>query len=332
MTSLEDRTASLLQEINKDKSIESIFMSLDSEEGDSSLTRGSSGILSLDHILGGGYPYGRIIECFGIPQGGKSTLTLHAISEAQKRGNVACLIDAEFSFSMEYAKAVGVQKEGLIVSQPDYGEQALDSIVQLVKKLSPGDVIVVDSVAALVPKAELEGKIEDSHIGLQARMMSQALRTLTGEVSKSGVIIIFVNQIRQKIGGYGNPTDTPGGNALKFYSSIRLDVKSIGRIKSGEEAVGHKLQIETVKNKTYPPFKKAVTRLVYGKGVPKSYDVLSLAEQYKVVSKAGGGWYSYAGENIGQGFEKATEFLDTEPEVLASIEHDVLEKMGYKIT
>lgn len=329
MVNLEDRVASLLQEIDKDKSIESIFMSLDSEDGDDSLVRGSSGILSLDLILGGGYPYGRIVECFGAPQGGKSTLTLHAMAEAQKRGNMACLIDAEFSFSMEYARAVGMKREGLIVSQPDYGEQALDSTIQLVKKLSPGDVVVIDSVAALTPKAEIDGKVEDNHMGLQARMMSQALRTLTGEVSKANVIMLFVNQTRQKIGGYGNPVDTPGGQALKFYSSIRLDVKSIGRLKQGDNTIGHKLQIETVKNKTYPPFKKAVTRMTYGKGVPKAYDILSIAEQYNVVDK-NGAWYSYSGEKIGQGFENSAEFLSSNPAMLEYIESAVLEKIGYK--
>lgn len=326
---LEDRASSILEEIDKDKSIESIFMDLGGEGSDDQIPRSPSGILSLDIILGGGYPHGRIVEAFGAPQGGKSSLTLHAIAAAQQRGNVACLVDAEFSFSIDYAQKLGVQKKGLLVSQPDYGEQALDSTIQLVKKLSPGDVVVIDSVAALVPKAEIEGRVEDNHVGLQARMMSQALRTLTGEVSKAGIIMIFVNQTRQKIGGYGNPTDTPGGNALKFYASVRLDVKSIGRLKSGENPIGHKLQVETVKNKTYPPFKKAVTRLIYGLGVPREYDVLSMAEQHKVIKKSGA-WYSYADEQLAQGFDKTAELLREDPSILEAIEQDILEKIGYK--
>src|SRR3990167_9341081 len=273
-----------------------------------------SGALSLDLALGGGYPKGRIIEIYGPESSGKTTLTLHAIAQIQKQGGTAAFIDAEHALDPAYAKKLGVDTDNLLVSQPDNGEQALEIAETLVRS-SAVDLVVVDSVAALVPQAEIDGDMGDSHMGLQARLMSQALRKLTGILSKSKTTIIFINQIRMKIGVmFGNPETTTGGNALKFYSSVRLDIRRIGQIKVGEEIIGNRTKVKVVKNKVAPPFRIAEFDIMYNQGISKSGDVLDLAVLHGIVGKAGA-WFDYADAKIGQGREATKIYLKENPEV-----------------
>jgi recombination protein RecA len=277
-----------------------------------------SGALSLDLALGGGYPKGRIIEIFGPESSGKTTLTLHAIAEIQKQGGTAAFIDAEHALDPQYAKKLGVDTENLFVSQPDNGEQALEICETLVRS-NAVDVVVVDSVAALVPQAEIEGDMGDSHMGLQARLMSQALRKLTGIINKSKCTVIFINQIRMKIGVmFGNPETTTGGNALKFYASVRVDIRRIGQIKEGENIIGNRTKVKIVKNKIAPPFRVAEFDIMYNEGISGTGDAVDLGVQYGIVGKAGA-WFDYNGSKIGQGREAAKNFLKENPKVLEEI-------------
>lgn len=279
----------------------------------------STGSLLLDDALGvGGFPKGRVIEIYGPESSGKTTVALHAIAEVQKVGGVAAFIDAEHALDPAYAARLGVKVDDLLVSQPDTGEQALEIADALVHS-GAVDVIVVDSVAALVPRAEIEGDMGDAHVGLQARLMSQALRKLTGTISKVGTITIFINQLREKVGVvYGNPEVTPGGRALKFYSSVRLDVRKGEAIKDGTNIIGNKVKIKVVKNKVAPPFKLVELDMIYGSGFSKTGELLDLAVQYDLVDKAGA-WYSYKGEKIGQGRENAKQFLDNNPAIYEEV-------------
>ncbi len=286
----------------------------------------STGSLSLDMALGvGGFPKGRIIEIYGPESSGKTTLALHAIANAQKKGGIAVLIDAEYAFDAAYAKNLGVDIDNLLVSQPDTGEQALEIADTLVRS-GTIDIIVVDSVAALVPAAEIEGDMGDSHMGLQARLMSQALRKLTGVISKSKTCLVFINQLRMKIGVmFGNPETTTGGNALKFYSSVRIDIRRIAAIKDGETVTGNRTRAKVVKNKVAPPFRETEFDILYGKGISFEGDVLDLGVEMGIVDKSGA-WFSYQGERIGQGREKARDFLNENRDILDAIEKKVREK------
>lgn len=283
-----------------------------------------AGALSLDLALGGGYPKGRIIEIYGPESSGKTTLTLHAIAEIQKQGGTAAFIDAEHALDPSYAKKLGVDTENLLVSQPDNGEQALEIAETLVRS-NAVDLIVVDSVAALTPQAEIDGDMGDSHMGLQARLMSQALRKLTGIINKSKATVIFINQIRMKIGVmFGNPETTTGGNALKFYASQRIDIRRISQIKVGDDIVGNRTRIKVVKNKIAPPFRTAEFDIMYNQGISKEGDILDLAVQHGVVGKAGA-FFKYHDETIGQGRDKAKAYLRENPEVLQEIDTKVRE-------
>ncbi len=290
----------------------------------------STGSLGLDLATGvGGVPRGRVTEIFGPESSGKTTLTLHVIAEAQKAGGVAAFIDAEHALDVGYAKKLGVNVDELLVSQPDTGEQALD-IAEILVRSGAVDVLVVDSVAALVPKAELEGEMGDSHVGLQARLMSQAMRKLTSVISKSRTAVIFINQIRMKIGVmFGNPETTTGGNALKFYASLRLDIRRIGKLKSGEEEIGSRTRVKVVKNKVAPPFKQAEFDIMFGAGINKLGEVLDMAVAEDMVNKSGA-WYSYGEERMGQGRENAIGFLRDHPEVCAQVEERLRAKHGLK--
>jgi recombination protein RecA len=288
----------------------------------------STGSISFDAALGvGGVPRGRVIEIFGPESSGKTTITLQIIAEAQKAGGMAAFVDAEHALDPQYAKKLGVDVDNLLVSQPDYGEQALEITEALVRS-GAIDVLVVDSVAALVPKAELDGEMGDSHMGLQARLMSQALRKLTGTVSKSRTSLIFINQIREKIGVmFGNPETTTGGRALKFYSSVRIDIRRIAAVKEGDVVVGSRTKIKVVKNKVAAPFREAEFDILYGEGISREGDVLDLAVAQNVVEKSGA-WYSYAGERIGQGRENVRSFLKDHPEIFARIDVQIRQKLG----
>ena len=280
--------------------------------------------MSLDLALGGGYPKGRIIEIYGPESSGKTTLTLHAIAEIQKQGGTAAFIDAEHALDPSYAKKLGVDTENLLVSQPDNGEQALEIAETLVRS-NAVDLIVVDSVAALTPQAEIDGDMGDSHMGLQARLMSQALRKLTGIINKSKATVIFINQIRMKIGVmFGNPETTTGGNALKFYASQRIDIRRISQIKVGDDIVGNRTRVKVVKNKIAPPFRTAEFDIMYNQGISKEGDILDLAVQHGVVGKAGA-FFKYHDETIGQGRDKAKAYLRENPEVLQEIDTKVRE-------
>ncbi|RPG42824.1 MAG: recombinase RecA [Gammaproteobacteria bacterium TMED112] len=283
-----------------------------------------TGSFGLDNALGiGGLPKGRVVEIYGPESSGKTTLTLQIIAECQKAGGSAAFIDAEHALDPEYAKALGVDIDELLLSQPDTGEQALEVTDMLVKSGSL-DVIVIDSVAALVPRAELEGDMGDSHVGLQARLMSQALRKITGSIQKSNTMVIFINQIRMKIGVmFGSPETTTGGNALKFYSSVRLDIRRIGAIKDGDEVVGNETRVKVVKNKMAPPFKVVEFQILYGKGINKNAEIIEFAVKKGIIEKAGA-WYSYKGDKIGQGIAKTSEFLKENPKILEEIEASVL--------
>ena len=287
----------------------------------------SSGALSLDLALGGGYPRGRIIEIYGPESSGKTTLALHAIAEIQKNGGTAAFIDAEHALDPAYTRKLGVDTDNLLVSQPDNGEQALEIAETLVRS-NAVDMVVVDSVAALVPQAEIDGDMGDSHMGLQARLMSQALRKLTGIISKSKTTVLFINQIRMKIGVmFGNPETTTGGNALKFYASVRLDIRRTGQIKSGEEIIGNRTKVKVVKNKIAPPFRIAEFDIMYNQGISKTGDVLDLAVLHGIVGKAGA-WFDYADAKIGQGREASKAYLQENPKVLAEIEAKVRAKVA----
>ncbi|TFH30444.1 MAG: recombinase RecA [Myxococcales bacterium] len=286
----------------------------------------SSGAISLDLALGvGGYPRGRIVEIYGPESSGKTTLTLHAIAECQKKGGIAAFIDAEHALDPSYARKLGVNVDELLVSQPDNGEQALEIADTLVRS-GAIDMIVIDSVAALVPRSEIEGERGDSHVGLQARLMSQALRKLTANLQKSQTTLFFINQIRMKIGVmFGSPETTSGGNALKFYASQRLDIRRIGTIKVGEEAVGNRCRVKVVKNKLAPPFRLCEFDILFGKGISRTGDVLDLGVEAGIINKSGA-WYSYGEERVGQGRDNARNFLEEHPDVLAAVERKLLQK------
>ena len=287
-----------------------------------------TGSLSLDIALGlGGIPKGRIIEIYGPESSGKTTVTLHMIAEVQKRGGVAGFIDAEHALDPVYAKNIGVDIDNLYISQPDSGEQALE-ITETMVRSGAVDIVVVDSVAALVPKAEIDGEMGDSHVGLQARLMSQALRKLTAVISKSNCTVIFINQLREKVGVmFGNPETTTGGRALKFYSSVRLDVRRIDKISQGGEVIGNRTRIKVVKNKIAPPFKEAEFDIMFGKGISTVGDILDLAEKIDVINKAGA-WYSYNGDKIGQGRENTKVYLEEHPDILSRVENQVRAHYG----
>jgi recombination protein RecA len=288
----------------------------------------STGALSLDIALGlGGLPRGRIVEIYGPESSGKTTLTLHLVAEAQKRGGIAAFVDAEHALDTAYAKSIGVKLDDLLVSQPDTGEQALE-IVDMLVKSNAVDVIVIDSVAALTPKAEIEGEMGDTHVGLQARLMSQALRKLTGSIARSRCIVVFINQIRMKIGVmFGNPETTTGGNALKFYSSVRMDIRRIASIKQGEEVVGSRVKVKVVKNKVAAPFKQAEFDVMFGTGVSRIGDLIDLATAKNIIQKTGA-WFAYGDERLGQGRENAKEFLEKNAALIEKIEKEVLAAYG----
>ena len=323
----------------KDKTLDLAILQIEKQFGQGSIMRMgedsivkiegiSTGSISLNAALGiGGIPRGRITEIYGPESSGKTTLSLHIIAEAQKSGGYAAFIDAEHAMDPEYAKKLGVDTDNLLISQPDTGEQALDITETLVRS-GALDVIVIDSVAALVPKAELDGDMGDSHMGLQARLMSQALRKLTGTVSKSRTSVIFINQIRHKIGVmFGSPETTTGGNALKFYASVRLDIRRIGQIKEGDQVVGNRTRVKVVKNKVAPPFKNTEFDIMYGEGISYEGDLLDLAVQADIVNKMGA-WYSFNKEKIGQGKENAKRYLQDNENVCTEIETGVKAFLG----
>jgi recombination protein RecA len=288
----------------------------------------STGAVSLDYALGiGGMPRGRVIEIFGPESSGKTTLALQVIAEAQKTGGMAAFIDAEHALDAQYARKLGVDLENLLISQPDNGEQALE-IVEVLVRSGGVDVVVVDSVAALVPRAEIEGEMGEAQMGLQARLMSQALRKLTGIVSKSKTCLIFINQLREKIGVmFGNPETTTGGRALKFYASVRVDIRRIGAIKDGDTVVGGRTRVKIVKNKVAPPFREAEFDVMYGEGISREGDLLDLAVDRKIVEKSGT-WFAYSGERLGQGRENVKQFLRDNPDTFRSIEAKVRKELG----
>ncbi len=287
-----------------------------------------TGSLTLDIALGiGGLPKGRIVEIYGPESSGKTTLSLHAIAEAQKQGGTCAFIDAEHAMSPSYAKKLGVNLDDLLLSQPDSGEQALEIADTLVRS-GAVDLMVIDSVAALVPKAELEGDMGDSHMGLQARLMSQALRKLTGSIAKSNTTIIFINQVRMKIGiMFGNPETTTGGNALKFYASVRMDIRRIGAIKEGDSVIGNQTQVKVVKNKLAPPFRTVEFDIIYGEGISRLSEIIDLGVKVGIVEKAGS-WYAYEGSKLGQGKENAKKFLRENPKIMAEIEEKIMKNFG----
>ncbi|TNF51896.1 MAG: recombinase RecA [Gammaproteobacteria bacterium] len=287
----------------------------------------STGSLGLDIALGvGGVPKGRVVEIYGPESSGKTTLTLHIIAEAQKQGGTCAFVDAEHALDPTYAKCLGVNMDELLVSQPDTGEQALE-ITDMLVRSGAVDVVVVDSVAALTPKAEIEGEMGDSHVGLQARLMSQALRKLTGNIKRSNCLVVFINQIRMKIGVmFGSPETTTGGNALKFYASVRLDIRRVGAIKKGEEVIGNETKVKVVKNKVAPPFKQAEFDILYGEGVSREGEIIDLGAQHGIIDKSGA-WYGYGGNRIGQGKDNVRVFLKENPALAAEIEAKIREKL-----
>jgi recombination protein RecA len=337
---------------NKAKAVELAVASIEKEYGRGAIMRlkegaslndgvqvVSSGSIGLDIALGiGGYPRGRIIEIYGPESSGKTTLTLHAIAQVQKAGGVAAFIDAEHALDPTYARKLGVKTDELLVSQPDYGEQALE-IADMLVRSGAVEIVVIDSVAALVPKAEIEGDMGDSHVGVQARLMSQALRKLTSTVSRSNCLLVFINQIRMKIGVmFGSPETTSGGNALKFYASVRLDIRRIGAIKeaaatSGKEpaVIGNRTRVKVVKNKLAPPFREVEFDILYGQGISRSGDLVDLGAELGIVEKSGA-WFSYGSDRIGQGRENAKGYLEQHPEVMDRIEGQILAKHGIKRT
>ena len=319
---------STIQSIEKQFGKGSI-MRLDNEASIQNVVAISSGSICIDSALGvGGFPRGRIIEIYGPEASGKTTLALHAIAETQANGGVTAFVDAEHAFDPSYARGIGIKTDELLISQPDYGEQALEIVDQLVRS-SAVDMVVVDSVAALTPKTELDGDMGDTHVGLQARLMSQALRKITATVSRSKCTVIFINQLRMKIGvpSYMSPETTTGGNALKFYSSVRLDVRRIASIKTSDSVVGNRCRVKVVKNKVAPPFKVVEFDLMYGKGISKTGELIDLGAKAEIVEKSGA-WYAYKGEKIGQGKENAKLYLEQNPKAAAEIEMAIREKAG----
>jgi recombination protein RecA len=288
----------------------------------------STGAISIDYALGiGGLPRGRVVEIFGPESSGKTTLALQVIAEAQRGGGMAAFVDAEHALDAQYAQKLGVDLDNLLVSQPDHGEQALE-IVEVLIRSGSIDVVVVDSVAALVPKAEIEGEMGEAQMGLQARLMSQALRKLTGVVSKSKTILIFINQLREKIGVmFGNPETTTGGRALKFYASVRIDIRRIASIKDGDQVIGGRTRVKVVKNKVAPPFREAEFDVMYGEGISREGDLIDLAVEKRIVEKSGA-WFAYGGERLGQGRENAKQFLKENPDVRRAIEERVRRELG----
>jgi recombination protein RecA len=288
----------------------------------------STGAISIDYALGiGGLPRGRVVEIFGPESSGKTTLALQVIAEAQKTGGMAAFVDAEHALDAQYAQKLGVDLENLLVSQPDHGEQALE-IVEVLVRSNSVDVVVVDSVAALVPKAEIEGEMGEAQMGLQARLMSQALRKLTGVVSKSKTTLIFINQLREKIGVmFGNPETTTGGRALKFYASVRIDIRRIASIKDGDQVIGGRTRVKVVKNKVAPPFREAEFDVMYGEGISREGDLLDLAVEKRIIEKSGA-WFAFSGERLGQGRENAKQFLKENPSVRQTIEDRVRKELG----
>ena len=289
----------------------------------------TSGSLGLDIALGvGGFPRGRIVEVYGPEASGKTTIALHAIAEAQRAGGITAFVDAEHALSTSYAAALGIKVEDLLISQPDFGEQALEIIDTLIRS-NAVDLIVLDSVAALTPRAEIEGEMGDTHVGLQARLMSQALRKITANVSRSKTIVIFVNQLRMKIGvpAYMNPETTTGGNALRFYSSVRIDIRRIGSLKDGDRIVGNRVRAKLVKNKVAPPFREAEFEVFFGRGISKLGELVDLGSRFNVIKKSGT-WYSYGGERIGQGRENSKKFLHENPEIREKIRNEFIKASG----
>ncbi len=314
-----------MDKIEKDFGKGSVMMM--NEKGVREIETISTGSIGLDLALGvGGVPKGRIVEIYGPESTGKTTIAIHIIAEAQKKGGVCAIIDAEHAFDSIYAQRLGVDIDNLLISQPDYGEQALEIADRLI--LSGAlDVVVIDSVAALVPKSELEGEMGDSKMGLQARLMSQALRKLTATISKTNTVCIFINQLREKIGiMFGNPETTTGGNALKFYSSVRLDIRRMAQIKDGDEAIGNRVKVKVVKNKVAPPFRSAEFDIVYGEGISKAGEILDLGVDMSIVQKSGS-WYSYNGDKLGQGRDAVKQLLIDNPELANEIENKIREKI-----
>ncbi len=287
----------------------------------------STGSLGLDIALGvGGLPRGRVVEIYGPESSGKTTLALHVAAEIQKAGGTAAFVDAEHALDPIYAQKLGVQIDDLLVSQPDTGEQALE-ITDMLVRSGAVDLVIIDSVAALTPKAEIEGEMGDSHMGLQARLMSQALRKLTGNIKRSNTLVIFINQIRMKIGVmFGNPETTTGGNALKFYASVRLDIRRIGAIKKGDEVIGNETRVKVVKNKVAPPFKEVIFDILYGEGISREGEIINLGVQHELIEKTGA-WYSYNGERIGQGRDNVRNFLKENPDIAQEIEQKIRDKV-----
>lgn len=327
----------MAKEVGKDKSLEAAIAAIEKQFGKGAIMRLGgkeqvsiptipTGSVGLDIALGiGGFPRGRVIEIYGPEASGKTTVALHAIAECQKIGGVAAFIDAEHALDVQYARRLGINIDELLISQPDYGEQALE-IADMLVRSNAIDIIVIDSVAALVPRAELEGDMGDAHIGLQARLMSQALRKLTATSSKSRTSLVFINQLRTKVGVmFGNPETTSGGNALKYYSSVRLDIRKASAIKNGQELIGQRTRIRVVKNKMAPPFKEVEVDIIYGEGISLEGDILDLAADLGVIEKSGS-WYAFNGERMGQGRENSKEFLKTNPTILRQIENSVREK------
>ncbi len=325
--------------IEKDKAVETAMTQIERQFGKGSIMKLgsrpiieipviSTGSIALDKALGiGGIPRGRITEIFGPESSGKTTLALHAIAEAQRAGGISAFIDAEHALDTSYARKLGVNCDELLVAQPDTGEQALE-IADMLVRSGAIDCLVIDSVAALVPRAEIEGEMGDSHMGLQARLMSQALRKLTGTIGKTNTAVIFINQIRMKIGVvFGNPETTTGGNALKFYSSVRLDIRRTGSIKEGQDVVGNRTKVRVVKNKMAPPFKEVEFDIMYGEGISRTGDLLDIGAGIDIVEKSGS-WYSYNGERIGQGRENVKKFLADNPDIFDSMYHRVRQAMG----
>ncbi|MBW2557622.1 MAG: recombinase RecA [Deltaproteobacteria bacterium] len=332
----------MISDTDKERSVELAITQIEKQFGKGSIMRLggdefisnvpaiSTGSISLDLALGvGGVPRGRVIEIFGPESGGKTTLALQIIAEAQKAGGLAAFVDAEHALDVTYARNIGVNTDDLLISQPDTGEQALE-IAEVLVRSGALDVLVVDSVAALVPRSELEGDMGDAQMGLQARLMSQALRKLTGTIGKTMTTVIFINQLRMKIGVFfGNPETTTGGNALKFYSTMRLDIRKISAIKQGQDVIGNRVRVKVVKNKVAPPFRQTEFDIIFGEGISKAGDLLDLASDNEIVEKAGA-WYSYRGERIGQGRENAKQFLKDNPDITDRIMDEVCQKFGLK--
>jgi recombination protein RecA len=326
---------------NRDKALEMALAQIDKQFGKGAIMKMGertnmaievipTGALSLDLALGvGGLPRGRVVEIYGPESSGKSTLAMHVVAEAQRNGGVCAYIDAEHAMDPVYARAIGVDVDQLLISQPDTGEQALE-IADMLTRSGAIDVLVVDSVAALTPRAEIEGEMGDTHVGLQARLMSQALRKLTGNLSKTGTICIFINQLREKIGVmFGSPETTPGGRALKFYSSVRLDIRRIESLKDGAEVVGNRTRVKVVKNKVSPPFRQAEFDIMYGQGISREGSLIDMSVDLGIVKKSGA-WFTYEGEQLGQGREKAKDYLKQNPEVMMEISDKVLTISGLK--